>query len=152
MDRFQRLTLRLSHIQKTIQRIKTLEMDKLGLKGSHAQCISCLIAHPEGLTAGQISAQAGIDKAAVSRTLRDLEAMHYICYADSKKYRGTLTLTEKGRTMAVFVGQEIQRCVSAGREAISDDELFRFYETLGKLTRNLDALCETLESAGEVKL
>lgn len=148
MDRFQRLTSRLSHVQKTIGRIKTLEMEKMGLKGGHAQCISCLIAHPEGLTAAEICRQTGLDKAAISRTLRDLADSYYIeiPVEDAKRYRHCITLTEKGRTMAAFVGQEIQRCVSAGSAQITDEEFYRFYETLEKLTRNLDRLCTELEN------
>lgn len=148
MDRFQRLTSRLSHVQKTIGRIKTLEMEKMGLKGGHAQCISCLIAHPEGLTAAEICRLTGLDKAAVSRTLRDLAGCYYIRMPaeDTKRYRHLITLTEKGRTMAAFAGQEIQRCVSAGSARISDEEFYCFYETLDKLTRNLDSLCAALEN------
>lgn len=148
MDRFQRLTFRLSHVQKTIGRIKTLEMEKMGLKGSHAQCISCLIAHPEGLTAAEICRETGLDKAAVSRTLRDLANSYFIQMPpqDIKRYRRRITLTEKGHTMAAFVGQEIHRCVSVGSARITDEEFYRFYETLDKLIRNLDSLCADLEN------
>lgn len=152
MDRFQRLTLRLSHIQKTIQRIKTVEMNQLGLKGSHALCISCFIAHPEGLTAAQMCTAANLDKAAVSRIFRDLESSGCIRFADTasdgqRKYRTRFVLTEQGHRLANTVSQKISRCVSAGKNRISDEELERFYETLAKLTQNLDALCTELEQA-----
>lgn len=155
MDRFQRLTLRLSHIQKTIQHIKTMEMNQLGLKGSHALCISCFIAHPEGLTAAQMCTAARLDKAAVSRIFRDLEGSGYIRCADAapdgqRKYRARFVLTEQGRRLAGSVSQKINRCVNAGKNRISDEELEHFYETLAKLTQNLDALCAELEqTSGE---
>lgn len=146
MDRFQRLTLKLAKLQKTIQRIKTHQMSALGLKGAHAACVSFLVKHPEGMTATQLCECTELNKAAVSRLLKELEQGEYICYEEGKRYRTKIYLTEQGKRMAESFHERMISAVNAGKNAITENELEQFYNILDRLTENLDGFCQTLDA------
>lgn len=46
-DSFELLTSGVTRIYKSIQKIKRLHMDPIGLKGTHVMCIHYLYTHPE---------------------------------------------------------------------------------------------------------
>ena len=62
-----------SSLYHDIQRIERLEMAKYGLKGPHAQCLVIMDRYPEGITAARLCEICERDKAAVSRTVAELE-------------------------------------------------------------------------------
>ena len=94
-DRFETFTARISSIYRCIQKIKSME---IGLKGSHVMCLFHLgrqdDGHPGsaggGLTAGELCALCGEDKAAISRSIAELEERGYLLRPDAdgkKAYR-----------------------------------------------------------------
>jgi MarR family. len=87
---FEIFTSTIWQITKSIQRLKTKEMSKLGLRGAHAMCLFYLRQSEPGLTAAELSELCGLDKGAVSRTLAELEAKEYISFPEPEnkhKYR-----------------------------------------------------------------
>ena len=71
-DRFETFATTIATINRYVQKIKSMEMKTLGLKGTHVMCLYSLGKHPEGLTATQLCRLCGEDKAAISRTITEL--------------------------------------------------------------------------------
>ena len=68
------------------------------LKGPHVSCLYYL-SLCEGMTAAELCERCDEDKAAISRSLDDLEKNGYIACASSagKRYKSPIRLTERGR-------------------------------------------------------
>ena len=67
--RFEDFVGLISGLYKEIQRIKTSEGARLGLKGSDVMCLYYLERSKDGLTGADLARMAGVTRAAVSRTL-----------------------------------------------------------------------------------
>ena len=103
LNRFADFMAGITECHRYVLRIKNLEMTELGLKGHHMMCLFCLGRSEEGLTAAQLAAMCFEDKAAISRSIADLENGGYVAPADPNvKYRSTLVLTEKGEKLVEF--------------------------------------------------
>lgn len=124
---------------KYIQRIKAMEMTELGLKGTHVMCLFHLHRHMEGLTAAQLCQLCGEDKAAISRTLSELEGKGYLHAPETagKKYRAMLLLTPEGKTVADRIDGLIEEWVSAGGDGLRQEERDEFYRILEHIAGNL---------------
>ncbi len=136
IDRFQSFVIGITECYKYIQRIKSVEMTELGLKGTHVMCLFFLHRNPDGLTAAQLCRLCAEDKAAISRTLATLQERGYIA-AGGKKYRAAMTLTEDGTRIAEQLDGLIRRWVSIGGGGLADDERAAFYHVLEHITANL---------------
>lgn len=114
IGRFEQFCTAISSIQHSIARIERMEMEKYGLKGPHAQCMLVMERNPEGITAAQLCGTCEKDKAAISRTLAELEAAGMITREDpnGKRYRSQLYLTAKGRAVAEQVSDRVHEAVS----------------------------------------
>lgn len=130
---------------KYIQRIKSMEMTELGLKGTHAMCLFHLHRHGDGLTAAQLCQLCGEDKAAISRTLSELEARGYLHTPEhaGKKYRALLCLTQDGEAVAQRIDGLIAGWVSAGGDGLTREEREEFYRVLEHIAGNLKLRYET---------
>ena len=139
LSRFGAFVTGITACYKYIQRIKSLEMTELGLKGTHVMCLFYLHHHPEGLTAAQLCQLCGEDKAAISRTLGELEGKRclYTDAAAGKKYRARLFLTPLGAEQARKIDGLIQSWVSLGGEGLSEEDRETFYRILGLIADNL---------------
>ena len=139
LNRFGAFVTGITACYKHIQRIKALEMTELGLKGTHAMCLFYLHHTPEGLTAAQLCQLCDEDKAAISRTLGELEARGclHIQTADGKKYRATLTLTPEGEALAVTMDHLIENWVALGGEGLTQPQREDFYRSLDRIASNL---------------
>ena len=114
IGRFEQFCTAISSIQHSIAKIERMEMEKYGLKGPHAQCMLVMERNPEGITAAQLCGTCEKDKAAISRTLAELEAAGMITREDpnGKRYRSQLYLTAKGRDVAEQVSDRVHEAVS----------------------------------------
>ena len=81
--RFEDFVGLISGLYKEIQRIKTSEGARLGLKGSDVMCLYYLERSKDGLTGADLARMAGVTRAAVSRTLAHLEEGGYVEVDDS---------------------------------------------------------------------
>lgn len=137
IHRFEAFISGITICYKYIQRIKSIEMEELGLKGTHAMCLFYLHLNPEGLTATQLSTLCGEDKAAISRTISDLRQQGFVCQESEKNYRAPLLLTQKGQTVAAKVDQLIESWVTAGGDGLSEQQRTYFYQSLALISSNL---------------
>ncbi len=85
--RFEDFVGLISGLYKEIQRIKTSEGARLGLKGSDVMCLYYLERSKDGLTGADLARMAGVTRAAVSRTLAHLEEGGYVEVDDSGRCR-----------------------------------------------------------------
>lgn len=128
-----------------IQRIERTEMAKFGLKGPHAQCLLAMRRHPEGITSARLCELCEKDKAAISRTVAELEqaGMVHREQHNGTRYRASLTLTEQGRAAAQAINARAQLAVEMAGEGLNDAQREVFYQVLALIADNLHAICQT---------
>lgn len=139
LQRFEEFVTGITECHRYIQRIKAAEMTEFGLKGTHVMCLYYLHQSPGGLTAARLCQLCAEDKAAISRTISDLEARGYLTAAqpDGKKYRAPILLTESGKDVALRIEGLITQWVTIGGDGLAEEERTAFYATLGKIAANL---------------
>jgi len=99
--RFEKFTLLIDGIHKSIGKIKFDTAPYLGIKSVHVFWIYELSLHPDGLTAAEIAAVSMVDRSLVSREIAALKKDGYVASEDTGKkrnYNARITLTEKGMT------------------------------------------------------
>ena len=151
--RFEKFTLLIDGIHKSINKIKFDTAPYLGVKSVHVFWVYQLSLHPEGLTAQEIAAVSMVDKSLISREIAALKKDGYVeCEDTGKKrnYNARITLTDKGRELAQKITKEAIYVQSAVDVGISDEELMSFYATLEKLYANFSSLTSGEKSAKKV--
>ena len=144
-DRFEAFITGVTVCYKYIQRIKTMEMTELGLKGTHVTCLFYLSNHPDVLTAAQLCQLCAEDKASVSRTVADLTARGYIAKGSAKNYRAPLKLTAEGMEAAKQLDPLIDSWVLSGGDGLTEAEREVFYRSLSRIGENLRTRLEEME-------
>ncbi len=144
IKRFEAFVTGITLCYKYIQKIKSAEMTELGLKGTHVMCIFFLSHNPDGLTAAQLCRLCAEDKAAVSRTVAELQREGYVAPGE-KRYRAALRLTEKGEEVARRVDGLIEQWVAFGGAGLSDSDREAFYRALELISNNLKKSGENAE-------
>lgn len=142
IGRFEQFCTAISSIQHSITRIERIEMEKYGLKGPHAQCMLVMDRNPEGITAAELCGICEKDKAAISRTLAELEEAGMITRLDpnGKRYRSRLYLTEQGKTVAKQVNDRVHQAVSQVSEGYDVKTREIFVHVLNMIADNLQEL------------
>lgn len=143
IGRFEQFCNAIASIQHSITKIERLEMEKYGLKGPHSQCMLAMRQHPEGITSAQLCEFCRKDKAAISRTVSELEDAGMISRSDpnGKRYRTALYLTEKGALVAENLEQLVHRTVSRVSQGYDVQTREVFVQVLGLLAEHLEELC-----------
>ena len=138
-ERFETFTVLIARINRGIKRIKAEEMAEFGLKGPHVSCLYYLSCCGE-MTAAELCERCDEDKAAISRSLDDLEKNGYITCASGagKRYKSPLRLTEKGKTVGRAISEKIIRIVDAASEGLSEEERRTMYRALSLISGNLE--------------
>ena len=144
ISKYEQFSASVSCIYRDIQRIERVEMAKFGLKGPHAQCLLAMSRYPEGVTATQLCDICEKDKAAISRTLAELQQGGLVLRAERNgtRYRALLTLTEKGLEAARTVNKKAQLAVEQAGAGLNDDQREVFYSVLGLIAGNLHTICK----------
>lgn len=144
LSRYEIISLSVSSMYHDIQRIERTEMAKFGLKGPHAQCLLAMSRYPEGITAARLCEICEKDKAAISRTLAELEEAGMVQRQErgGNRYRASLMLTDKGREAAASVNQKAQQAVEVAGEGLDDAQREVFYRVLALIAGNLHAICK----------
>ena len=145
LHRFEQFCASVSGLYRCIQQIERDEMEKYGLKGAHAQYLVALHGRTDGMTAAQLAFACDRDKAAVSRSVAEMEAKGLLRReaAGDSAYRARLRLTEAGRAAARYVCEKAQAAVEIAGRGISDEERAVLYAALAKIAANLQKLSET---------
>ena len=149
-NRYELLSGSISCIYHDIQKIERLEMAKYGLKGPHAQCLLVMSKHPQGITAARLCEACEKDKAAISRTLAELEEAGMVIRENrnGSRYRSNLLLTEQGKAAAAAVVEKARLAVELAGTGFGDEEREVFYRVLAIIAGNLHNLCrDGLEQA-----
>ena len=143
-NRFEKFTALITSISRSIQKIKSLEMKELGLKGNQVLCLYHLWNSESGLTSTQLCSLCAEDKAAISRTIKELENLGLVFVDENgdKKYRNPIKLTEKGVKVGKEVSKRIEENFAQGSFGIDDEERESFYATLTLICENLQKICE----------
>lgn len=131
-----------SSLYHDIQRIERTEMARYGLKGPHAQCLVVLARHPEGITAARLCELCEKDKAAVSRTVAELEEAGLLERQEKNgvRYRAPLVLTAAGREAAEKVDGVARMAVEQAGTGLTDAQRDVFYHVLGVIAENLHTI------------
>ena len=141
-ERFESFTAAVSRAYKSIQRIKSGEAERMGLKSGHVMCLYFLGKYAGGLTAAELCRLCHEDKAAVSRTLVDLSAKGYLAPAPeeaARKYRTKLFLTESGREKNRQINAAAEAAVRKASEGISEADRECFYRVFFTIADRLEA-------------
>ena len=138
--RFEDFVGLISGLYKEIQRIKTSEGARLGLKGSDVMCLYYLERSKDGLTGADLARMAGVTRAAVSRTLAHLEEGGYVEVDDSAvKYRAPVRLTTLGGESMNEADRIIGEVLDATGKAMGVEQREQMYASLRTI---LDTLRE----------
>lgn len=140
MDRFETFTTTIAFVNRCVQKIKSLEMQKFGLKSTDVLCIYHLEKQPQGLTASELCTLCGEDKAAVSRTLGTLAQNDYVRVdgtGDKRAYRAKVFLTEKGRQIGAYIDSRVAHVLDTVGAGLSEAERSAFYHGLRVISAGL---------------
>ena len=143
ISKYEHFSLSISRIHHDIQRIERIEMEKFGLKGPHAQPLLAMYRHPEGVTSVQLCEICDKDKAAISRSLSELEDKGMVVrnLHHGSSYRAALTLTERGQEAAQAVSEVARIAVEQAGIGMEDSQREVFYQVLALIADNLHAIC-----------
>lgn len=143
ISRFELFTTSIFSIHRSVQKIQRVEMAKYGLKGPHAQCLLAMGRYPEGITAAQLCELCDKDKAAISRTVAELEQAGLISRTDrgGKRYRACLKLTPEGVAAARAVTERVKVAVHQASAGYSNEDREIFCNVLGMIADNLRIIC-----------
>jgi len=139
-NRFEQFTTAISQINKSVQRIKSIEVNAYGLKANHVMVLFQLKKHASGLTPSQLCKNCEVDKAAISRALKELQGKGFVREAESggRKYRIPLVLTESGNEAAEHIENAIRNAVEIGGAGLTDRQRAEFYHSLLLIAKNLE--------------
>ena len=137
VTRFEQFTSSVASIYRSIQKIERVEMAKYGLKGPHAQVLLAMSRYPDGVTSGELVKLCDKDKAAISRTVAELEREGMVCRQgrNGNFYRAALTLTQRGREAAEHVAIRAKRAVETASNGLNDDSRQALYAALDLIAR-----------------
>jgi DNA-binding MarR family transcriptional regulator len=129
----------LTKIRRSIQRIKTEEMAQYSLKAPHVSCLYYLYKEGE-MTATELCEICVEDKAAISRSIVQLEKDGYVEYSSNspKKYRTHIMLTDSGRIIAEEISNKVNEIIEIVGSGLTVRERIIFYRSLATINRNLE--------------
>ena len=125
-SRFEDFVGLIGAIDKEIQRIKTAELSRFGLRASDLMVVYYLEKNPEGLTGADLARLA-----AVSRTVTRLAADGFVEVGEeSTRYRAPIRLTEKGYAAMAEVNGLISQIVRQAGGGLMDEQRRALYASL----------------------
>lgn len=143
IERFSQFCTSIASIQRSILKIERTEMAKYGLKGPHANCLVAMARYPEGITAARLCDICDKDKAAISRTVSELEDAGMVLRQDpeGKRYRSVLRLSEKGKEIASRVNDMVLLAVAKASDGYDKEKQQVFARVLNLVAGNLQEIC-----------
>lgn len=145
MDRFEVFLSAINSIYRNIQQIKSAEMEELGLKGTHFLCLYYLNKNETPLTPAQLSKKCLLDKAAISRIIKQLVEKNLVFYEETngkRRYRDTLSLTPTGKQITQVFMKRINVALSKGGKGLTEEERKVFYACLTTIKNNLQEVVD----------
>ncbi len=142
-ERFNEFTGLVSRTYKALHRAQEKYMRDFGLRSVHVSCLLRLLDAPEGLSATELSARCGVDRAQISRVTAELEARGLVCETApgaKRRYRGSLTLTDYGRGQAAEMKEIVAEKLNAVSGSLDQEKLAVFYEVFHQIADKLDGI------------
>lgn len=142
VERFEKFSLAITEISRSWRRLATEEMEKYGLKGTHATYLTNIYRFENGVTVSQLCELSGKDKSDASRMISILEEKGFVekKVVGGSLYRGLLVLTEKGKQAAEQVSSRASKAVELAGRDLTDENRAIFYQALESIVQNLKQL------------
>ena len=142
-DRFEQFTTAVFSIYQSILKVQRAEMAKYGLKGAHTQCLLAMLRCSEGVTVTQLGKLCERDKAAISRTVAELEKLGMVRLVDETAghYRARLCLTEQGAEAAQQIHHRAALAVHRAGAGLTEANREVLYFALERIAGNLQTIC-----------
>lgn len=144
ISKYELFSSSVSCLYHDIQKIERVEMANFGLKGPHAQVLMVLNRYPQGITAAKLCEICEKDKAAISRSVAELEQTGLLTrdQRGGSGYRAPLKLTEQGLSAAKAVSCRAQQAVEQAGAGLTDAQREVFYQVLALIAGNLHNICK----------
>lgn len=140
--RFEEFTRLISNVYKSIQRIKTDEIERFGLKGVHVAWVYRLSQCPEGLCPAALAKSSGMNRSLISRErdllLREGFVMEPAEGDGKRRYNHPLLLTEKGQELAAEIARVVRDIQEDLDRDVTEEELRIFYRVLHMIDKRLE--------------
>ena len=145
VERFERFSLAITEISRSWRRLASEEMEKYGLKGTHATYLTNIYRYENGVTVPQLCELSGKDKSDASRMIAILEEKGFVekKVVGGSLYRGLLVLTEKGKAAAEQVSKRAGKAVEMAGQDLTEETRAVFYQALESIVKNLKQLDQT---------
>ncbi len=139
-SRFDAFVGAILELNRIVQKLKDVEMKKLGLKGAHLMVLYQLGRAPEGLSAVQLTDRCREDKAAVSRTLSQLTAKGLVERAEAagRSYRTPFFLTATGHEVAAEINRRIEHIFEKAGSGLTSQQRHEFYDMLAVILKGAE--------------
>lgn len=144
ISKYELFSSSVSSLYHDIQKIERVEMANFGLKGPHAQVLLAMSRCPEGITAVRLCQICEKDKAAISRSVAELEQAGLLERTERNgiRYRALLVLTDKGMEAARAVSDRARQAVEQAGAGLTDAQREVFYSVLDLIAGNLHTICK----------
>ena len=140
-SRFEDFVGLIGAIEKEIQRIKTTELARFGLRASDLMVVHYLEKNPEGLTGAELARLADVDRAAVSRSLAHLAEDGFVEVGEGpSRYRAPVRLTEKGYVAMAEVNGLIAEIVGQAGGDLIEEQRRVLYASLSSVLARLKTI------------
>lgn len=138
IERFEQFSKIINQLSKELKRIKYKHMSKYDLGSVHTMCILSL-SETTGKTAAELMQGEDVDKAQMSRVIKELCEKEFIKPVDGQqgKYRIKYELTEKGEEVAAEIFQKAVDIVKFVDEGISEEDIRIMYYTMYRICNNI---------------
>lgn len=142
LARFERFSFSIAEIYRCWHKLAAEELAKYDLNSAHAVYLHTLYNNPDGITAAKLGELSGKNKADVSRMVAILENKGMVEKeaVGENMYRALLKLTPLGIEAAQHVQQRAAVAVELAGSGLSDSDRAIFYQSLEKITTNLQVL------------
>ncbi len=145
-DSFERFGQMVSGASKSLQRLKSRQMSKYGLTGTHTICLRQLYENPLGLTKSEIADNCDIDKAQITRIVKELMEKQYVCADTTKKaYNRKFFLTEQGRNITDEINDIVDSIVRYVNMEIPKEDIEQFYSVFEQINEKLKKSEDNIE-------
>ena len=143
MERFERFTVLIANITRSIRKIKTEEMARWNLRSHHVSCIYYM--YTKGaLTSKKLCDICNEDKANISRSIDYLEAEGFVVPKNNakKRYNAQFILTEKGQSVGKIICERIDDVINSASSGVSDEERDTMYKCLEAINERLSFISD----------
>lgn len=140
INRFEHFSLAISEINRYWHQIATTELERYGLKGSHATYLTAMSRYENGITAPQLCEFYGKDKSDVSRMMNILIKKGLVVKEGG--YNGVFVLTEEGKEAAAQICRRAELAVELAGHTLSEENRIIFYNALDSIVMKLRQISE----------